>query len=209
VATIPNITQDSLEALAIRTLLAQYHESPRLRALVRALTGVVHDQFVAPMNRVLRTHAVGELSGTALDWLGVRLGMPRPLVTTGGLWFGFKGTSSIGGRVFGVAPFWSRERELDAQEGLEDALYRRLIRARARFVIATPGRQDVEDCLAELFESAYVTSSAVGKAKFNVFTARDVLYTVVTSASGRVGRLVIPHTAGVAYTWNRLTDDPR
>ena len=124
----PTPTFDPLESLQL--LLEQWGESPNLRALLRGLLDVMQRQMVTPLTVLSRALSTDEGEGILLDWLGARLGFPRPTLPSASVRvFGFRGSDGVG---FNQAPFTSRRLRLEAVEPLSDTRYRPLLRARAR-----------------------------------------------------------------------------
>ena len=140
--------------IASRTdlLLPQYDGATRMRALLSALIGVVQAEVVDPLERLERAINPDEASGVLLDWLGLRLDMPRPYVLNADArYFGFRGTEPSGGRTFGQAPFFSQRARVEDLEPIGDVVYRLLLKARARGRRGGANRETLEAILAILW----------------------------------------------------------
>ena len=162
-------------------LISQYGESTRLRTLLRGLMDISDVQVVQPllmMNRGLNPDAI---SGILLDWLGSRLGFPRPYTTASDrMYFGFRGTEAQGGATFGQAPFFTRRAGIEDVEPIGDATYRLLLKARARRLRndSRPNRETYAATLKILFGNGYLDESGAAPI-LKTTTDNDLLFVLV------------------------------
>ena len=189
----------------IELLIEQYSESTKFQALLRGLIRIAKAEIADPLMEIARGFSPDASSGILLDLIGARIGMPRPFVVAAdATYFGFEGTdqSSGPGRTFGQAPFFSRRAEIENVEPLGDKTYRFLLLARARRLRGGSDRETVEAVLAILFARGYAAeNTGNGTVVISVETDNELLYGLVT---GSQQELVIPRTAGIAYTFTRL-----
>lgn len=133
-------------------LLPQYGDARRLRSLLTEVIGIVQSEIVDPLVLLDRAFNPDAASGVLLDWLGTRIGMPRPYVrSSDARYFGFGGTEPAGGRTFGQAPFFTTRALIEDVEPVNDQVYRPLIRARARRLRGGANRETLEAILAILW----------------------------------------------------------
>ena len=98
-------------------ILPQYVGAPILRALIDNLIGIATTEISDPLEAMGRGLNPNVSEGVLLDWIGLRLALPRPSVATSDAeFFGFDGTESAGGRTFGQAPFRSVRRGIEDVE---------------------------------------------------------------------------------------------
>lgn len=126
-------------------------EAMTLRILVGETIGVLRDQIVEPSRRLEQMLTLDEASGIWLDRIGDRLGFPRPRQTRRAAdddYFGFDSH----GTGFDQAPLWSTNPFLGGTEGISDAYYRRMLRARAISLYSTGTFAEIEQ-IADLLWS--------------------------------------------------------
>lgn len=127
-------------------LISQYRESPRLLALLDGLLATVQTELIEPLAILDRAMSPEIAEGALLDWLGQRLGFPRPQVIVGPR-FGFDGA----GETFDHAPFATDRRDLQEIGGIGDDYYQRLLAARALYLRSHATAEDIEAILGEVF----------------------------------------------------------
>ena len=116
-------------------LLDQWVRSPLVRELIYKALEMSEEQVLAFEEGFHRGQNVDLAEGVWLDWLGLRLGIPRPwLVVSDTDVFSVRGP----GRGFDQAPIQSARLPLRNTFPIEDPLYRKLIKAR-RVAIFTMG----------------------------------------------------------------------
>ena len=115
-------------------VIDQWAGSPVLRALIDALTETLRDQALPAFEQQRLMRHIDDAEGVWLDYIGLRLGIMRPVTKDPAAdeRFGFEGPDQS--RGFDLAPFKGAE-ENDAVYPLNDGLYRKFIRARAILVL--------------------------------------------------------------------------
>ena len=78
------------------------------------------------------SNSIKNAEGVWLDYLGIRLGLPRPQVEADRRVFGFA-PQNVG---FNQGPFASLEKNTGGKAGIGDSLYRKLLYGRAAFRIS-------------------------------------------------------------------------
>lgn len=182
---------------AAEVLLPQYENSTRLQALVAGLIAVARDTIVDPLKAFERALNPDVSEGVLLDWIGVRLGISRPFVTSAdALFLGFEGTMASGGRPFSQAPFFTRQRGIELVDPIGDATYRLILKARARRLRGGADRETLEAVLKILFNSGYVDESGIAPV-LRADVDDDVLYGLV---SDELFESLFPRPAGTPLT---------
>ena len=179
----------------LRVLLVQYDDSPRLRGLVSGIVGVLEVQAINPLRVLERALNPVVSEGILLDWIGARLGLPRPTVASSDAeYFGFHGTEPEGGRTFGQAPFFTTQRGIEQVEPVGDATYRTLILARARRLRGSANRETIEAVLGILFGEGNGYINETTDPMSIVVTTQDTI--VWRLASDELFELLIPRPVG-------------
>ena len=82
-----------------RRIVSQWlsEDTPRLRALIRALDRVVDQYLAEPLRALTRQTRIGAAEGVWLDYIGERLGRPRPSVEAQDPRFGFAAPTVVTG----------------------------------------------------------------------------------------------------------------
>ena len=182
-------------ASRIQLLLPQYDGATVLRALIGGIITIVQEEIADPLFAMNRGLNPDESSGVLLDWIGLRLGLPRPSVaSSAATYFGFDGTEAAGGRTFGQAPFFTTARGIEAVEPIGDATYRILLKARARRLRGAADRESIEEVLEILFGAGngYVDET-VTPVTLRVTSENTVTWRL---ASTTLFELLIPRPAG-------------
>ena len=193
-------TPDIDIASRIELLIPQYANAARMQALSRRLIKLAQDEIVTPLLALERAMNPDESSGILLDWIGERIGMPRPFVRSSDAeYFGFRGTVAAGGRTWGHAPFWSLRAHTEDVEPVGDATYRSFLKARARRLRGGANRETQEAVLAILFGNGYLDEST-DPIRLVVKTENDIIWGL---AAGREFHRVIPVPAGRRMNMHR------
>ena len=187
----------------VNLLLEQYNDATRLKALLNGLTGVIQTRLVDPLLVLERALNPDVSEGILLDWIGTRLSLPRPFVAaTDAEFFGFDGTSAVGGRTFGQAPFFTTRRGIELVEPVGDVTYRLLLKARARRLRGGANRETIEAVLAILWPrgNGYVDETT-DPMSLRVEAEANVVWALVT---GSLQEKLIPRPAGFPLNFVRL-----
>ena len=175
-------------------LLPQYDGSENLHRLVQELTAVLQERIIDPLLLLERGLNPDESSLILLDWIGQRLGFPRPRVASEDAeYWGFEGTRAAGGRTFGQAPFFSVQRGIEQVEPLGDTRYRVLLKARASRLRGGANRENIEQVLQILFGNGYIDEGQT-PIRCVVRSPDAVIRSIVTEQFDRL----IPRPAGTA-----------
>ena len=183
-------------------LLPQYDGATKFHALVRGIVAVLQGEVVDPLLDMSRGLNHVESEGILLDWIGGRIGLPRPSIPSADfVKFGFDGTMAAGGRTFGQAPFFTVARGVENVEPVGDATYRPLLAARARRLRGGADRETIEAVLAVIWPDGdgYVDESGA-TVTLRVTAADDTVWGLV---SGDLFPKLIPRPAGTAMTMVR------
>ena len=157
--------------------------------------------MIDPLERLDRAFNPDESEGVILDWIGLRLGLPRPFVTAAdAVYFGMAGTMPAGGRPWDQAPFYSLARGIEDVEPVGDATYRKLLKARARRLRGGADRETIEAVLDILFGDGYLDET-VTPITMRVDTGDEITFLL---ASTRTFEKVIPRPAGTEITFTRI-----
>ena len=141
----------------INLLLPQYDSAVRFRAFLSGVIGILQTEVVDPLLVLDRAVNPDESSGVVLDWIGTRLGFPRPSVRSVDRdFFGFEGTGTDIGRPFNQAPFFSLLTQVEEVGPVGDRRYRLLLKARARRLRGSASREVIEENLGILFGGGYL-----------------------------------------------------
>ena len=167
-------------------LIGQWQSAPRLRGIVDDVLQPILDDAVAAADQIQLMQDINQAVGVWLDYLGLRLGIDRPATTDPTLdeRFGF----DAAGQPFDIAPFRGSAIN-DAIYPLPDAIYRRMVKARAITVFS----DGTIFSLAKAVKQVDLTA--------NVFDFRDMTVLVGTSQprfmqlADEIGAL--PRAAGV------------
>lgn len=184
-------------ASRIDLLIPQWTNATRMQALARNLIGIVQTEIVDPLLVIERAMNPDESEGILLDWIGERIGMPRPFVRSSDAeYFGFEGTGTDAGEPWESAPYYSLQARIEDVEPVGDRVYRLFLKARARRLRGGANRETLEAILAILFGNGYLDEST-SPMQLVVATDDDVTYGL---ASGREFARVFPRPAGRAMT---------
>ena len=183
-------------------LIPQYSEANRLLRLASNLNDIVEDRVIGFLRVIERAINPDESEGILLDWIGQRLGLPRPNVAgEDNVRLGFEGTFVEGGRSLSQAPFFDRTADIDSLEPIGDEIYRLLLKGRARRLRGGANRETIEAVLTIIFGNGYLDES--GTPLECVVTAdSDLIYGLV---NGRLFETLIPRPAGRAMRMRRNT----
>lgn len=191
-------------ASRIDLLLPQYGDAARLQALLSGAIGIDEAQVSEVLERLDRGGNPDESSGPVLDWMGHRLGIERPLVSTGE-YLGYEGTDPEGGNPFNREEYYDDITAIDQVAPISDEVFRPILKARARRLRGGADRETIEAILAILWPNGggYVDESAA--TVYLVVSAEDnTLYRLV---SDDLFHLLIPRPAGVAVEFRRTDPD--
>lgn len=191
-------------ASRIELLLPQYEDAARLRALMSGAIGIEEAQVSEVLERLDRGGNPEESSGPLLDWMGHRLGIQRPIVSTGE-YLGYEGTDPEGGNPFNQEEYYDDIPSINQVAPLSDEIFRPILKARARRLRGGADRETIEAILAILWPhgGGYVDESAA--TVYLVVSAEDdTLYRLV---SDELFHLLIPRPAGVAVEFRRTAPE--
>ena len=171
-------------------LIQQWQGSPRLRGIVTDVIATARDEMLTAIARIDLMQHIDSAEGVWIDYIGIRLGLPRPSIADSAQdrRFGF-GTA---GEPFDQKPFRGAAAN-DALFPLPDALYRRLVRARFVAVTGDGTFATFARALGEVDPAAVATDN------------RDMTLSIVTSEGGLVTLAdelgALPRAAGVALVY--------
>lgn len=137
---------------SIQLLISQWAGATNLRAVVQAFLDVAHEQLEDAFAKIQQNLNLETAEGVWLDYLGERLGLPRPATTSAGAVFGFDDS--------GVGFDQARIRDqfdLEPLAPIADELYRRLLRARAISLLATGTIREVRSAAQKIDPSSIIT----------------------------------------------------
>ena len=116
-------------------LIGQWRDAPMVSGMVEIITQYAQTEVDKPLQELERMRTLSGAEGVWLDYLGSRLGLPRPYATEAGIdeRLAFEGVEGATG--FGQAPF---EGAVESEQTfpLGDDLYRRFLRSRAILLLA-------------------------------------------------------------------------
>ena len=115
-------------------VIGQWAGSPKLRALIDIGVDPLRTNVVTALERLKLMRSVETAEGVWLDYIGLRVGLRRPVTADPAAdeRFGFEGPSQS--RGFDLAPF-KGDVANDAVYPLNDGLFRKFIKARALLVL--------------------------------------------------------------------------
>ena len=156
-----------MEATADLTI-SQWRHSPNLRGIIEIWLSVIADEIEAVVPRLESMGRVDEAQGVWLDYLGERVGIRRPYArqADSSPEFGFDdaGVGFDQGRVSNVSA-------LEPRPAIGDALYRRLIKARAAHDLSPGTLAGYRAAMQYIDPNAIVTDNH--DMTFRVATARS------------------------------------
>jgi len=127
-----------------------------------------------------------------LDRIGQRLGLARPLVATG-KFFGFDNA----GVAFDQSPFSDPAARHASRIGVADRYYRRMLRARARFILGGADGETVAEILDILYDNGRIEDDGTMDVTLHIPRDADTVLQVAVAANIDE---IIPRAVGVAYT---------
>ena len=193
-------------ATTVDLLIGQWLASPRLRAHPQIFLDIINEEICPALDKLREQLSIDTAVGVWLDYIGVRMGLPRPATSDPAqdVRFGFAGPTQA--RGFDLAPF-KGDAVNDAVYPLPDAVYRKFIKSRAILVLSDGTAQTFGRAVREIDPGA------------NVQDQRNMVIRVVTDAVQRpfleladlVGAL--PRSAGVLIEYASrgtfgMSDDP-
>ena len=167
-------------------LVGFWSGSPRLRGSIDAMLDPLRDDVLPALDQLQLMRAIDDAEGVWLDYLGVRYGLRRPSTTdpAADTRFGFDDA----GAGFDQQPFRG-DRANDSVYPLPDALYRKLVKARAILDLADGTPQTFARAVRAIDPAAIVRDN------------RDMTVTVRTNEQPLIELAdaagALPRTAGV------------
>ncbi len=137
---------------SVRLLISQYAGARNLRALIQAFLDVAHAEVENAMLKIQQNLNLTTAQGVWLDYLGNRLGVPRPAGTHTGPVFGFD-DAGVGFEQARI----SDKADLEPLAPIADTLYRRILRARAIAVHAIGTINDITIAAHQIDQNSNVT----------------------------------------------------
>ena len=138
-------------------IVYQWTDAVRLRALARGLLGTVNDYLTRPLAAMEEQTRIETAEGVWMDWIGERLGQPRPHTDLENYhFFGFEGSSGVGfdqGILASVNPF------LSPRVPVGDEFYKCILMIRSRFLLSDGSAPSLEHVLRAWFPEATVEDS--------------------------------------------------
>ena len=185
-------------------LIQQWRRAPRMKALAEALLGVVDDHLVKPLADVESRLRIETADGFWLDCIGERKELPRPATNLGNFtFFGFDGSDGVG---FEQGIFSTVDPVLSPRVPVGDAFYRRLLRMRARALLADGSIPQLEAAASQVFPGTrYQDNGDMTVEVHSLFRSLDDrhMLAAVESIGG------FPTNAGVALsriTWEYMVN---
>ena len=193
-------------ATTLDLIIGQWFASPRLRAHPQIFLDIINDEIFPALDQLQEQLRIDTAVGVWLDYIGGRIGLARPATSDPATdpRFGFEGPTQA--RGFDLAPMKGSAVN-DALYPLPDAVYRKLIKARAILVLSDGTAQTFGRAVREIDPGA------------NVEDRRDMVIRVATDPDQQpfieladlVGAL--PRAAGVMIEYATrgvfgLSDDP-
>ena len=130
-------------------LIQQWRRAPRMRALTKALLGVVEDHLVKPLTDLESRLQIESADGFWLDWIGERFGLERPATDKRAFdTFGFDGSGGVGfdqGLLNTVTP------ALSPRVPVGDEFYRSLLLMWAEVLLADASVPQLESAANRVF----------------------------------------------------------
>jgi len=160
-----------------------------VRGFVQIFLDALHDAVEEPFGKLRDMQVVDTAEGVWLDYIGERLGMPRPFVTEVGDRFGFSSYQ----QAYDQAPYAGSQQNADTAP-MADHSYRRILQARAYALTSRGSFRDLENACRAIDPDCVV------------FDNLDMTIRVTTRLQGlmeiahRVGAL--PLAAGVAIDFD-------
>ena len=186
---------DGIDVRTNRDLLIQQWRETRLDDVMRERLAEVQTKVVEVLRYLEDAGSVETAQGVWLDYIGERLGIPRPFIpATGITWFGFDDA----GATFGGASLRSDLAGLTVLAPLGDACYRDLMRARV--VLLNPDTH--ANGSKPLMEAALVAGGIIGTVHDNQDGTADVVLTDLPMATVMLPlwREVLKGPAGIDFT---------
>ncbi|MEE9382836.1 MAG: DUF2612 domain-containing protein [Nannocystaceae bacterium] len=206
-----DIERRDIAALAIGRLIDQYKDSPKIVDLIELFAAEATELQEAQFS-VLDGFDLETATGTALDTIGIIIGLPRPLVDAEIFdYFGFAGASgatsfgdltdpAVGGR------FLSTFGELTGQVPMEDEDYRIHIKAKLLRNNGSATPEDILEIVRLVFpDSGVTTVDATKIANIQLVFGRHLStiekgLVLLDDLNGQGDRL-IPRSAGVSIDY--------
>ena len=153
-------------ATRANAIITQYNESPNLHQLYLEIADILQVEVINPLLVMDRAINPDIARGVVLEWLGTRLGLPRPFIRdTDRPFLGFENTGASEPdrdpikRGFDQAPFYSRLAGLESVIPIGDNSYIPLLKARARRLRGGANRETIEEILHIIFGNGYLLES--------------------------------------------------
>ena len=167
-------------ASRVDLLIPQYADSTNLQTLARELTDIVDKRIVAPLLIMERAMNPDESEGVLLDWLGQRVGLPRPYINLQTKnYLGLEGTMADVGLPLDQAPYITTQTRIENVEPISDVHYRLMLKGRARRLRGGADRETLEAVLNIVFGNGYLDESVTP------------MECVVSTSAGSPGRLIL------------------
>ncbi len=178
-------------------MVSQWQNAPRLRALLEGYLALFKAELIDQLDHLERQMSLDTAEGVWLDYIGERLGLPRPGkrvdLTIPQQYFGFgSGTTRTS---FDDAPYFSNlGRAMEALEPVVDNWYRSMLRGRGLSLRLGTSVTEFEQILAVVFTGGGYIEESIGGVTANVSESREGYVDVVR----RIG--LLPSTAGITLT---------
>ena len=180
--------QDDVVAL----LISQWRDNDKMAALVRGLFDVIDRRLLQPTSALENMRSLDLAEGVWLDYIGERLGFPRPYVNTPNVqYFDLAPGSGVG---FNQAPFRSRIVDTFNLTPVVDSAYRNILRVWAGNLLHDGTIPVMNAAVRRVFPAAYYTDGVDGTLTLTIATTLSVEKSVLTDLDG------FPRPAGVALT---------
>lgn len=131
-----------------------------------------------PLDQISNQFSLLTAEGIGLDWIGDRLGLPRPGVRIPGEYFGF----DQAGRGFDQAPFYDPDINTGEESPVGDSTYRRLLQARAIQVHSNGSIRDMKAIADAIFGQSIWVNIGGGQVGFEACTSEYQLFQLAQSA---------------------------
>ena len=179
-------------------LVQQWRRAPRMKALVEAVLGVVHDHLVEPLTDIEGRVRIETADGVWLDYIGERLELPRPATNLANFaFFGFDGSGGVG---FDQGPMATVNEALSPRVPVGDVYYRSLLHMRAEALLADASLPQLESAASRVFPGTHYEDH--GDMTVTVrcrYRSRDDQK--VLAALDAVGGLPSPVGVSLSMTW--------